>query len=163
MQFAEVTLSGGRLNLLGALKESSDLADCYQIAVEAGNTLWIETATPGDGPHHFVNQLDPAIELYDPDGTLVAADDNSAPDGRNAQLTHEASVSGTYLVQVFADFDRGGEYVLTVAGHGDDAHQRQRPQGRNTKNTQEHKSISRYLHFSFDAPSFGRGFFTWTL
>ena len=47
----------------------------------------IRTQTPaGDPqqPYAFNNLLDPAGQLYDPSGNLVAQDDNSAPDGKNA-------------------------------------------------------------------------------
>ena len=108
-EFSAITVSGGRLSLMGALTRLDDRADWYHVSVKAGDTLQIETATPGDGPDQIINQLDPAVELYDPAGTLVADDDNSAPDGRNAQLTHEAAVSGTYAVCILADVDRGGE------------------------------------------------------
>jgi len=91
--------------------------DWYRVAVNADDTLRIATSTPADGPLAFVNDLDPLIELYAPDGTLVVAADNNAPDGRNAQITHQAAVSGEYRIKVMAA-DRGGEYVLHVTGQG---------------------------------------------
>ena len=36
------------------------------------------------------------LELYDPDGVLVAIADNNAPDGRNAVLNYKATTAGTY-------------------------------------------------------------------
>ncbi len=114
---SDVTLSGGRLNLARGLRAASDPMDVYQVAVEAGQTLQIGTVTPGDGPYEFVNRLDPALALYAPDGTLVAEDDNSAPDGRNAIVTHTAAIPGIYTVAVSTDATSGGEYVLDVAGH----------------------------------------------
>ena len=58
------------------------------------------------------------------EGRLVAADDDSAADGRNAALTHTAAVTGAYTVRVTANPGTGGEYVLSPeqvmqAGGGD--------------------------------------------
>ena len=52
-----------------------------------------------DSCGEFVNTLDPQIELIDPDGSSVASDDDSASDGRNAQLRYAAEQTGTYLVR----------------------------------------------------------------
>ncbi|MEE8450487.1 MAG: pre-peptidase C-terminal domain-containing protein [Thermoguttaceae bacterium] len=90
--------------------------DRYAFGVEAGNRLTIATTTPGDGPREFFNRLDPRLDLYDPLGTLVAEDDNGAADGRNALLTHTATTTGTYTVQVRAAEETSGEYVLKVSG-----------------------------------------------
>ena len=69
-----------------------------------------------DGCGEFVNTLDPQIELIDPDGSSVASDDDSASDGRNAQLSYAAEQTGTYLVRVSGAKQTQGEYVLTVSG-----------------------------------------------
>ena len=60
--------------------------------------------------------MDPVVELYDPSGLLVAGDDNSAPDGRNAELTYAAVAGGTYTVRVLSAAEKG-EYFLQVQGH----------------------------------------------
>jgi hypothetical protein len=73
--------------------------DDYRISAAAGDALWLATTTPGDAPREFVNNLDPRIELYDPSGALVAADDNGAADGRNALLNYTAAVSGNYTAR----------------------------------------------------------------
>ncbi|MEE8450983.1 MAG: pre-peptidase C-terminal domain-containing protein, partial [Thermoguttaceae bacterium] len=83
--------------------------DTYALDVTAGDQLLITTTTPA-------NTLDPALELYDPAGTLVASDDNGAPDGRNSRLAHTAAVSGSYTVKVLAVGDSRGEYVLNISG-----------------------------------------------
>ena len=88
--------------------------DCYKISVNAGDPLTISTTTPGDGPDQFVNTLDPKIELYDPSGNLVASDDNSVPDGRNAKLAHNATMTGNYVVRVLSAGAGSGEYILNV-------------------------------------------------
>ncbi|MHC4562200.1 MAG: S8 family serine peptidase [Planctomycetota bacterium] len=94
---------------------SSD-TDEYVVNITAGDTVTITTTTPADGPGEFVNALDPVVELYDPSGNLVASDDNSGPDGRNAELTFVAAASGEYVVRVFSN-EGEGEYVLHVTGH----------------------------------------------
>lgn len=87
--------------------------DYYGYRLEAGDQLRVETRTPAGGPNHFVNALDPAIEVYNPGGSLVASDDNSAPDGRNALLTCVAADAGTYKVRVRAS-SGDGEYVVGI-------------------------------------------------
>jgi subtilase family serine protease len=108
-----------RANIIAyvAAAAASDVADYFHVQVQAGDTLTIGTATPGDGAGEFVNLLDPLVELYDPSGELVEMDDNGAADGRNAQLTHQATQSGVYTVRVRAATSDPGEYVLTVTGH----------------------------------------------
>jgi subtilisin family serine protease len=92
-------------------------ADYYQFAVSAGDALILETYTPFDGPLEIDNTIDLQIELYAPDGSLVAADDNSAADGRNALINHSASETGTYTVRVGgAAGAAAGEYFLDIAG-----------------------------------------------
>jgi len=89
----------------------------YRFAAAAGDTLRIESRTPALGPPPLGNPLDPKLELYDPAGTLVAVDEDGAPDGRNALITHAASATGMYRVRVAAQHDTSGEYLLTVDGH----------------------------------------------
>ena len=89
--------------------------DWYRFDVQAGDELELQTATPSDGPFDFANLLDPAIELYDADGNLLDADDNSSADGRNAALKYSVLASGTLFVKVRAVGSQG-EYVLHVAG-----------------------------------------------
>ena len=95
---------------------SSPVGDYYSIAVNAGDPLVISTTTPADGPNQFVNTLDPKIELYNPSGTLVASDDNSGADGRNALLHYTAAAAGQYVVHVLSAGGTTGEYVLDVGG-----------------------------------------------
>lgn len=83
--------------------------DPYAVDIKVGDELLITTTTPGD-------TLDPALELYDPAGTLVADDDNGASDGRNSRLAHAATVSGSYMVKVLAAGDSRGNYVLNISG-----------------------------------------------
>jgi hypothetical protein len=93
--------------------------DIYKLSVNAGDHLTISTSTPfGDpqAPFEPHNLLDPALQLYDPSGTLVASDDDSGPDGKNAALSYTALSSGTYRVAVVGAGFSIGEYVLNVQG-----------------------------------------------
>lgn len=87
----------------------------FTIQVTQGDELVISTQTPGDGPGEPANTLNPTIELVGPTGAVVAADADSAPDGRNALLRHTALMSGTYTVRVLTESGRGS-FVLHVAG-----------------------------------------------
>jgi extracellular elastinolytic metalloproteinase len=107
--FATAQSLGGGTPVLGAISGSDDW---FQIAVPAGGGLTASTATPGGGPGEFDNALDPAIELYDPAGALIAGDDNSAADGRNATLARTGLAAGTYRVRVYGAGGTAGEYVL---------------------------------------------------
>ncbi len=89
-------------------------SDYYSVYVDAGKSLTISTTTPGDGPGEFVNTLDPKLELYDPSGTLVAANTNSAADGRNACLVFNTLASGTYKIRVMSEANAGA-YLLTAS------------------------------------------------
>lgn len=97
--------------------------DFYQVTLAEGGTLEVATATPGGGSGEFDNQLDPAVRVYDADGNLVASDDNSADDGRNARLTYNVSAggAGTYYVEVTSSDATpeytSGEYILTIKGN----------------------------------------------
>ena len=93
---------------------ASNDVNCYVTHFNAGDMVTIGTQTPGDGPGQFVNLLDPKLELYDPNGTLAAGDDNGAADGRNALLQYTVTVTGNYVVRVLAAAQQG-EYVLTIA------------------------------------------------
>ncbi len=113
---AGITVSGGRLNLRGALEQiGSNTDDFYAVHVNSGDNLKIVTTTPTDGPFVPHNKLDPFIELFDPAGLVVASDDNSAADGHNATLNHTALDTGVYTVRV-SNTDRQGEYTLQVTG-----------------------------------------------
>jgi hypothetical protein len=93
--------------------------DYYAIQGRAGSALTLATTTPGDGANQALNTLDPKIELYDPSGTLVASDDNSGPDGRNARLTCTLAATGRYVVHVLGVNKTAGDYMLsaTVNAH----------------------------------------------
>jgi methionine-rich copper-binding protein CopC len=92
--------------------------DFYAFNATAGDVLVLTTTTPFDGPGLPPNTLDPTLELYDPTGTLVATDTNSAADGRNAIITFNATASGRYVVRlVGASTLVQGAYTLNVTGN----------------------------------------------
>ncbi|MEO0586022.1 MAG: dockerin type I domain-containing protein [Planctomycetota bacterium] len=86
--------------------------DRWTIALEAGQATSFQTATPFDGAGALPgNDLNLALVVADPNGVVVAVDDNSAVDGRNAALSFIAGDAGVYVVQVIA-LSGEGEYVL---------------------------------------------------
>ncbi|HEX3870669.1 MAG TPA: ELWxxDGT repeat protein, partial [Pirellulales bacterium] len=93
----------------------------YAVQMAAGGTLQASTATPGDGIGEPQNVLDPKLLVYNSAGVLVASDDNSGTDGRNASLTYQATAGGTYYIQVVASpltqAPTSGNYVLSVSGN----------------------------------------------
>ena len=101
---------GLELESLGG--DEVDRGDFFRFAAEAGQVLDIRTFTPGYGGGEFVNVLDPALELYGPDGKEIAADDNGF-DGRNARIVLPAEETGIYHVRVYSAAN-AGEYVLRI-------------------------------------------------
>ncbi len=87
-------------------------ADRYQITLQAGQTLHLQSRTPLDRSLGNLNSpLDVDLAIEDVSGTVLAEDFNSAPDGRNADLRFTATETGTYIVRVQSD-NGGGEYIL---------------------------------------------------
>jgi len=92
-------------------------SDWYQFSVTSGENITLSTTTPGGPPGQFVNGLNPQINIYAPDGTLVGSNAGGAGDGRNDLFSFTASQSGEYRVQVLAaDKTSLGEYTLSVQG-----------------------------------------------
>ena len=122
---ASATLVGntGVGNLTGlAFREGQSQTDFYQVTV-GKKKLHVETATPAAASGEFTNVLDPVIRLWDANGNLVASDDNSGADGRNAKLSFKAPKGGEgiYFIEVGASSETaeptGGEYILSVKGN----------------------------------------------
>jgi autotransporter-associated beta strand protein len=88
--------------------------DWYEFSASVCDLVQLATSMPGGGPHEFVNNLDPSLELYAPAGGLVANDDNSGTDGRNALITYRVLAGGTYRVRV-SGVASSGEYVLSLS------------------------------------------------
>jgi hypothetical protein len=90
-------------------------SDFYEVRLRRRQPLSAATFTPAGKSGEFANDLDPSIRIYDADGNLVASDDNSASDGRNARVSYRAPRRGRYYVEVTtADETVGGEYVLGI-------------------------------------------------
>lgn len=85
--------------------------DWLQFAVNEGDILRIETLTPGDGPFELVNELDPDLEFFAPDGTAIAYDNRVG----NELLFHVAETTGQYRLRLFAE-DTEGEYFVQIEG-----------------------------------------------
>jgi hypothetical protein len=108
----------GNTAVLGSLSVAAP-DDWYSISVNVGDTLTVSTSTPAGDPQQPgepENALDPAVRLYDPSGHLVASDNNSGLDGKNASLTYTALAPGLYRVRVLATHQTTGDYVLRVQG-----------------------------------------------
>jgi hypothetical protein len=73
--------------------DGSNDFDYYQLSAPAGKVLTITTATP-TGP------LDTVLELFAPDGTLLAANDDFT--GLDSQITYKVTTAGTFYVMVAA-------------------------------------------------------------
>lgn len=95
------------------LRRSAD-EDVFSFEADAGDEVTVRTWTPGDEPLEFVNTLDPAVDLVDPDGGLQASDDDGAPDGRNALLTNRVLWAGTWAARVRAAAG-DGEYLVQIS------------------------------------------------
>ncbi len=86
--------------------------DIYAITLAAGDTLTLETSTPLDDPlHPLTNGLDPRLTVFDGLGTPLAADSDSAADGKNALLDFVAPAAGVYYIAVGND-GGSGDYVV---------------------------------------------------
>ncbi|MEM9825059.1 MAG: CARDB domain-containing protein [Planctomycetota bacterium] len=91
-------------------------SDIYRFDVVAGDTVTIESTTPGDAAPEFSNLLDPELFLIDPLGAIVASDAGGASDGRNALISHVATETGEYYVEVRSEGGTSGEYTVNLAG-----------------------------------------------
>lgn len=89
--------------------------DTYEFSVVANDVITVTTFTPADGASDPVNELDPTIEVLDPNGATVAVDDNGAGDGRNATVSFTAAQTGDYRVVVSAAA-MVGEYFVSITG-----------------------------------------------
>jgi hypothetical protein len=130
--------SGGQLHVIDPATGSSSLVgltgfssvtglalrggggDFYSVELGGNEPLHLRTFTPAAKSGEFVNAFDPMLRLYDAFGNLVASDDDSASDRRNASLRFKANRSGagTYFIEVTNSPNNGepsgGEYLLTI-------------------------------------------------
>ncbi|MCY2927363.1 MAG: pre-peptidase C-terminal domain-containing protein, partial [Planctomycetota bacterium] len=94
-----------------------DMGDYFQVSLNPGDTVDLTTTTPSDSPLDPPSTTNLKMELADPAGTVVASDDNSAPDGRNPQIRYTSAAGGMYVVRIFTKTSGGGgTYVLHVTG-----------------------------------------------
>jgi hypothetical protein len=103
-------LSQNEINfVLGGITDE----DWYSEQASDGQTLNFFTITPGDGPGGVGNTLSVHLQLYDPNGNLVA-EGVKLPDGRNEQLTYTVptGAAGVYTIRVMAENMTRGDYFL---------------------------------------------------
>ena len=100
----------------------ADMSDVYRVTADALKTLEVQTLTPASKNGEVVNALDPMVRIYNAAGVLVASDDNSLPDGRNAKVSYKVpkGAGGTYYIEVIPSTattqPTQGEYILSVKG-----------------------------------------------
>ncbi len=100
------------------LGSAANDTDYYQFTANKGNKLVINLAAPGGNalnPGQFPNSLAPAINLYDPNGNLVASNLNAGL-ASSVVLNYTALLTGNYRVQIVGANDSLGEYILQVKG-----------------------------------------------
>lgn len=112
--------SGGDVTLLDRLVFNSSAVaaagDVYEVTLLAGQSVTVFTDTPLDDAGTVLpNGLNPLVRLIGPSGATVAIDADSR-DGKNAELSFTASVSGTYRVQIEAEAGEGAYVLRTQKG-----------------------------------------------
>jgi methionine-rich copper-binding protein CopC len=110
----DLTVAGSRVDYLAA-----GGTDVMNIELLAGAAVTLETATFFNAVGIADTLLDPVIELLDPAGNRVAIDDNSAADGRNAQLVYTPAEDGVYTIRVTGG-NTNGAYVISTTGQDPD-------------------------------------------
>jgi hypothetical protein len=95
--------------------DSTGDSDWYSIDVtQPNNRLRIQSATPSDGVGEFLNSLDPVLELYSPNNTLLASG-LVLSDGRNESITVLLPSVGTYRLRVGSSGGTKGEYYVSAS------------------------------------------------
>lgn len=89
---------------------TTSLSDFYKITLNPGDSLTVQTTTPFGGPLQPSNNLDPLLRLYDSAGNLLASDDNSMSDTRNARVSYTSATGGDYYIEVASAGATSGEY-----------------------------------------------------
>ncbi|MAE66557.1 MAG: hypothetical protein CMJ18_19990 [Phycisphaeraceae bacterium] len=102
---------GDELSAVGS-DEGYTEDDVYRIRLDEGQAVFAFTTIPAGGPGQFVNQLDPALRILDPEGSEVAFDDNGQPDGRGAFARHAARQGGEHFIAVTSRQPTSGEYTV---------------------------------------------------
>ncbi len=98
------TLTNGAVN--SGTIDLGDL-DMWSFTANAGDTLMLRMGTTG---------FRPRIDLYDPNGALIASSAGSSSSSTDAPLLTDAKFSGTYTVVAHSYYiDGTGSYTLTLA------------------------------------------------
>ncbi len=99
----------GTAGVLGAILSDAP-TDWYAVTLAAGAGLTLQTYTFGSaaGPEEFVDSVQPQIQLYSPTGTLIVSGSGSP----NQTIAADATVAGTYYVEVTGGSGSTGEYFL---------------------------------------------------
>ncbi|MCA9170490.1 MAG: pre-peptidase C-terminal domain-containing protein, partial [Planctomycetales bacterium] len=91
-----------------------DGVDWYSMQLSDGQVVTLSTSTFAALSARKEESLDPQLQVFAADGTLLAADQNSADDERNAILTFTAPSEGDYFVQV-TSAQGIGTYALNMS------------------------------------------------
>ncbi|MFD0524708.1 PPC domain-containing protein [Paractinoplanes durhamensis] len=92
-----------------ATGDGSNDFDYFKITAAAGKTLKLATSTP-------TGVLDTVIELFAPDGTLLAANDDFS--GLDSQITYQVTTAGTFYLAVAAYGGLPGDPFDSASGGG---------------------------------------------
>jgi hypothetical protein len=109
--------------------------DWYSFYVDVNKQIRVDTITPGDGVGEPQVLLDPDVEIYDPNGNLIARGVTLA-DGRNEiARINRTTLAGNYRARIRAEGGSTGVYFmgLYVADMG---------RGGNISNSSRSESIS---------------------
>ena len=107
-------------NTLDARVGMTDPQECSAEPMPpSSHTVWYAFTAPADGTYEvntIGSEYDTTLFVLDPDGAVVACDDDIVLTvDQDSQLTFEASAGTTYLIMVGSyDGSRGGGLVLTV-------------------------------------------------
>jgi hypothetical protein len=97
----------GRLEPGDSVRADGGLLDVWAFEARAGDDLVAELRSTA---------FDTYLELYDPDGTLIAQDDDGLGDGTNSLVTAHLERAGRYrlVVRAFGEKEANGLYEIAV-------------------------------------------------
>ncbi len=84
----------------------------YRFFAESGETIALRSATP---PPLSSPPLAPSLDLIPPSGLPLIPDHLSSPDGRNSELSHLSSQTGSWQVKISASAPGRGAFLLQLA------------------------------------------------
>lgn len=111
-----IACNSSRTNSVGeCANEDGDFVDLYSISGDPGQQVTINLTSPASG----ADIIDPYLELYRPDGSLVALNDDLGDEDLNARIVHTLDVAGSWIILVSSAEPRDtGVYTLSVACTG---------------------------------------------